>query len=84
MILSGKERKKFLSRIPFILDQGKEISKKIAKKFKKLKKLFPVLFLAKTGRYKLREKKKILVQKSVHTRPGQENFEKNSKKFKKN
>ena len=27
-----KERKKFLSRIPFIFDQGKKIPKKIAKK----------------------------------------------------
>ena len=33
-----KERKKFLSRIPFILDQGKKIPKKIAKKKKKIKK----------------------------------------------
>ena len=40
---------KFYSRIPFILDPGKKIPKKIAKKFKKLKNLFPALFLAKTG-----------------------------------
>ena len=60
----------------------RKFKKKIAKKLKKLKNLFPVLFLAKTGRYKLREKKN-LVQNSVHTRPGQENSEKNSKKFKK-
>ena len=42
------ERKKLLSRIPFILDQGKKIPKKIAEKFEKLKNLFPALFLAKT------------------------------------
>ena len=44
-----KERKKFYSGILFILDSGKKIPKKIAKKFKKLKNLFPVLLLAKTG-----------------------------------
>ena len=33
-----------------MLDLGKKIPKKIAKKFKKLKNLFPALFLAKTGR----------------------------------
>ena len=36
MRLSEKEKKKMQSRIPFILDPGKKISKKIAKKFKKL------------------------------------------------
>ena len=35
----GKERKKFLSRIPFTLDQGKKIPKKIAKKFQKIEKV---------------------------------------------
>ena len=49
MRLAGKEWEKFLSWIPFIIDPCKEISKKIAKKFKKLKKLFPALFLVKTG-----------------------------------
>ena len=38
-----------MSRIPFILESGKKISKKIEKKIKKLKNLFPELFLAKTG-----------------------------------
>ena len=41
-----KWRKKIQSRIPFILDPGKKIPKKIVKKFKNL---FPPLFLAKTG-----------------------------------
>ena len=45
---AGKERKKFQSQIP----------KKIVKKVKKLKNLFPALFLAKTGWYKLRKRKK--------------------------
>ena len=44
-----KEGKKFQTRIPFILDPCQEIPKKKAKKFKKLKKPFPALFLAKTG-----------------------------------
>ena len=44
-----KEREKRYSRIPFILDPGKKIPKKIAKKFKIIKILFPALFLAKMG-----------------------------------
>jgi len=49
MRYAEKEKIKFKSRIPFILDPGKKIPKKILKKFKKLKNLFPALFLAKTG-----------------------------------
>ena len=44
-----KEKKKFNSRIPFILDLGKKIPKKIAKKIKKLKNHFPTLFFPKMG-----------------------------------
>ena len=44
-----KEIKKIQSQILFILDPGKKITKKIGKKLKKLKNLFPALFLAKTG-----------------------------------
>ena len=44
-----KEGKKFYSRMSFIFDPAKKISKKIIKKLKKLKNLFPTLFLAKTG-----------------------------------
>ena len=44
-----KERKKFQSRIPFILDLGKKILKKIAKKVKKLKNFMLALFLSKPG-----------------------------------
>ena len=44
-----REKKKFYSRIPFILDPGKKIPKKIAKKLKKFKNLFLTLFFAKTG-----------------------------------
>ena len=77
---AGKERKKFWSRIPFILNPGKKILKKIAKKFKNP---FPALFLADTGWDRPRKKKKILVPNFVHTRPGQENSENNSKKVQK-
>ena len=77
-----KERKKFQPRIPFILDQGKEISKNIAKKFKKLKNLFPALFFAKRQIGREREKRN-LVPNFVETRPGQENSEKYSKKIQK-
>ena len=45
-----KEKKTFYFRIPLKLDSGKKIPKKIAKKLKRLKNLFPTLFLAKTGR----------------------------------
>ena len=44
-----KVKKKFYFRIPFIVDSGKKIPEKIANKLKKLKNLFPTLFLAKTG-----------------------------------
>ena len=44
-----REKKKIYFRIPFILDRGKKIPKKTAKKSKKFKNLFPTLFLAKTG-----------------------------------
>ena len=70
--------------MPFILDPAKKIPKKIAKKLKKLTNLFLTLFLAKTGRYRPRKrKKKFLLPNSVHTRPRIENFEKKSKKIEK-
>ena len=53
-----KEKKKFYFRIPFILDSGKKIPKKIAKKLKKLKNLIPTLFLAKTGWDRPRKREK--------------------------
>ena len=49
MRYAEKEKKKYYSRIPFTLDPGKKILKKIAEKLKKLKNLFPKLILAKTG-----------------------------------
>ena len=53
-----KEKKKFYFRIPLKLDLGKKIPKKIAKKLKRLKNLFPTLFLAKTGRDRPRKREK--------------------------
>ena len=53
-----KRKKKFLSRIPFILGPGKKIPNKIAEKSNKLKNLFPSLVLAKTGWDRLRKREK--------------------------
>ena len=78
-----KGRKKFQTPIPFILVPGKKIRKKRAKKFKILKNLFQAIFLAKTGEKGLERVKKMLFPNSVHTRPGQENSEKSSKKIQK-
>ena len=61
-----------------------KIPKKIAKKFKKLKNLFPLIILYKTGWDRLRKRKKNLVPNSIHIQPGQENSEKiRGKKIKK-
>ena len=60
MRMAEKERKKFYSWIPFILDPGKKIPKKNREqKIKKWKNLFSALVLAKMGwdRLKKREKK---------------------------
>ena len=77
-----KEKKKFYFRIPFMLDRGKKISKKkIAKKLKKFKNLFPTYFQPKGQEIGRERGKKFLLPNAVHTRPGHENFEKNSKKI---
>ena len=41
-----KKRKKFYSQVPFVLNPGQKIPKNMTKKLKKLKNLFPNLFLA--------------------------------------
>ena len=70
--------------MPFILDPGKKIPKKIAKKLKKLKKpLSDIIFCQNGMRQAKKEKKKILLPNSVQSRLGQENSEKNSKKVEK-
>ena len=58
MRLAEKEKKKFQSRIPLLLDPGKKIPKKIAKKFEKLKNVIPALFLFKPGLDSPRKRKK--------------------------
>ena len=68
-----KGRKKIQARIPLILDPGKKIPKKIAKKFKKLKTSFRQYFKPKRDEIDREREKKTLVPNSVHTRPGQEN-----------
>ena len=78
-----KERKKFQSRILFILNPCKKIPKKIARKFKKLKNLFPEFFQPKRDEIGRERENKILVPNSVLSRPGHENYEKTSKKIKK-
>ena len=66
--------------MPFILDPGKKIPKKIAKKLKKLKKPLPDIIFCQNGtREAEKEKKKILLLNSVHTQLGQGNSEKSSK-----
>ena len=81
-----KERKKFQTRIPLILDPGEQISKKNAEKFKKLKNNIPSLFLAKTLRQDEIGREgdnRILDPNSAHTRPGEQIPKKNSKKISK-
>ena len=59
-----------------MLDQSKKIPKKIVIKF-------PALFLVNTDETSRKSENKILLQNSVHTRPGREKSEKNSKKIQK-
>ena len=76
-----KVKTKFYSRIPFILDPSREIPKKIIKKFRNYKTSSRHFFQPKRDDIGRKCKNKILLQNSVHTRPGQENSEKNSKKI---
>ena len=81
---AGKGRKIFQARITLILDPDKKIPKKIAKKFKKLKKTsFRHYFQPKREEIGREREKKILVPNSVHSRPRQENSNKNFKKIQK-
>ena len=77
-----KKRKKFYSRIPFVLVPDKKIPKKIAKKIEKIKKTsFRHYFLPKRDEIGRESGKQILLPYAVHTRPGKENSDKNSKKI---
>ena len=78
-----KVRKTFQSQIPFILDPGMKIPKKIGKKFKKLKTTFRHFFQSKRDEMGQEREKKILVPNSVLTQRELENSKKNSKKIQK-
>ena len=81
-----KERKKIQSRIPFILDPGKKILKKVEKDIKKLKNLFSALFLAKTRLDRPRKREKNFSPEfrsySTRARKFRKNSKKNNKKLK--
>ena len=72
-----------MSRVSFIIDPGKKIPKKIAKKFNKLKNIFPALFLGKTGLDWPRKWEKNFSPEFRLYSTRQENSEKNSKKIQK-
>ena len=78
-----KARKKFQTRIPFILDPGKKIPKKIAKKFENLKTYFRHYFQPKRDGIGREREKKNLDPNSVPTKPGQKIPKKNNKKIQK-
>jgi len=69
-----------------MLDPGRKIPKEIAKKFKKLKNLFPVLFLAKMGWDRPRKREKSfspeICSYSTRARKFRKNSQKNSKNWK--
>ena len=63
--------------------RARKFLKKKEKEIKKLKNFFPSFFLAKTVLDRSRKRKKKLVPNFVHTRPGQENYEKYNIKIRK-
>ena len=77
MIEAEKERKQFWSQIPFILDPGKKILEKIAKKFKKVKTSFRHYLSPQQDDIGREREKKLFVLNSVHTRLREENSKKN-------
>ena len=78
-----KVKTKFYSCIPFILDPGKKIPKKIEKNSKNYKTSSRHYFQPKRDEIDRKSEHKILLQNSVHNRPGQENSEKITKKIQK-
>ena len=70
-----KVKTKFYLRIPFILDPGKKVPKKIEKKNYKTSSRH--YFYPKRDEINQKSENKILLRNSVHTRPGKENSEKN-------
>ena len=65
------------------MSRVRKFRKKKAKKFKKLKTSFRHYFMPERDEIGRESEKELLVTNSVHTRPKQENSEKNSKKFQK-
>ena len=78
------EKKKFYTRIPFILDPGKKIPKKIAKKLEKLKKPLSDINFGQNGlRQAEKEKKKIYFRIPFMLDRGKKISKKIAKKLKK-
>ena len=77
-------KKKFYSRIPFILDPGKKISKKIEQKFKKIIKPLPGIIFCQNETRKARKVKiKFYSRIPFILDPGKKIPKKIVKKFKK-
>ena len=69
--------------MPFILDPAKKIPKKVGKKLKNFKNLFPTLFLAKTGRDRPWKREKNFTPEFRSYSTQTRKFQKNSKKIEK-
>ena len=79
-----KERKKLQFRIPFILNPDMKIPKKIAKKFKKMKKLNSGIISIQIGLTEAKkERKKLESRIPFLPEPGKKIPKKKAKKFKK-
>ena len=76
-----KKKKKFWSRIPFILDPSMKIPKKNSKNIQQIIKLFPELFLAKTGWDRPKKGKQNFSSEFHSYSTDLENSEKNRKKI---
>ena len=81
---AGEKRKKFYSRIPFVLDPGQKITKKITKKLKKLKKpLSEFIFSLNGMRQAEKERKKFYSRMPFILHPAMKIPKKVVKKLKK-
>ena len=78
-----KERKKFQSRIPFVLDPGNKIPKKIAKQFTKSNNLFSAVFLTKRDEIGRKGEKKNMSGNPFILDQGKKILKNNSKKIQK-
>ena len=78
-----REKKNFTPKFCSYPTRARKFQKKKAKNFKKLKILFPALFLAKRDKIGRESEKKNLVPNSLPTQPELENSKKKSKKIQK-